>query len=89
MASALSAPLALSPSYPALTVKAGSRSTGAPSRTPWDGSGPEARVTCQRADALQANTNWTLVVRVKPQRQATRAMTHLRYSPSRQLALTG
>ena len=31
MASALSAPLALSPSYPSLTGEAGSRSTGDPS----------------------------------------------------------
>jgi hypothetical protein len=91
-ACALSVPLALSPSYPALTGEAGSRSTGDPSRTPSDGSGPQARVPCQRADARQANTSWTLVVCVQQRRcvrQATRAMTHLRYSPSRQLALTG
>ena len=85
---AASAPPSLAP----LAVKAGSRSTGDPSRRPWDGSGPEARVTCQRADASQANTSWTLVVCVQQRRcvhHATRAMMHLRYSPSRQLALTG
>ncbi len=52
--------------------------------------GLETRFSWQRADARQANASWMLVVRVKLLlAHATRAMTHLRYSPSRQLALTG